>query len=196
VWTGSQMIVWGGVNDTTNYADGGCYKPSANAWTAVPSTGAPTGRGSHSAVWTGTEMIVWGGYNGDRFNNGGRYNPAGNCWTAVPSAGAPAARSLHTAVWTGSEMILFGGDGGSIGYLADTWSYSPYAPAVRISQSTGTSADIAWPVWHPTLRLCQTTNLAAGQWTTVTNATTQVGLENHVTVSPLSSGQFFRAEYP
>ena len=48
----------------------------------------------------------------------------------------------------------------------------------------------------PTLRLCQTTNLASGQWTTVTNAVTQVGAENHVTISPLSGGQFFRAEYP
>ncbi len=196
VWTGSQMIVWGGVNDTTNYADGGCYKPSVNAWTAVPSTGAPSARGSHSAVWTGTEMIVWGGYNGGSFNNGGRYNPAGNCWTAVPSAGAPAARSLHTAVWTGSEMILFGGDGGSLGCLADTWSYAPYAPAVRISPSGSTSAVVAWPVWYPTLRLCQTTDLGATTWTTVTNAVTQVGSEYHVTLSPLSANQFFRAEYP
>ena len=93
-------------------------------------------------------------------------------------------------------MIVFGGEKGSSGYLSDTWSYYPYAPAVRISRSSPTSADVAWPVWSTTLRLCQTTNLAAGQWTTVTNAVTQVGSENRVTVSPLSGGQFFRAEYP
>jgi hypothetical protein len=145
-------------------------------------------------------MIVWGGTDFSSqhsyyFNDGGRYNPAANSWTAVPTGGGPAARCYHTAVWTGSAMVLFGGQGDS-GYLSDTWSYYPYAPAVRITRSSPTSADVAWPVWSSTLRLCQTTNLAAGQWTTVTNAVTQVGSENHVTVSPLSGGQFFRAQYP
>ena len=92
-------------------------------------------------------------------------------------------------------MILFGGQGNS-GYLSDTWSYYPFAPAVRLTLSGPTSADVVWPVWHPTLRLCQTTNLAAGPWTTVTNDVTQVGSENRVTLSPLSGSQFFRAEYP
>ena len=108
---------------------------------------------------------------------------------------SPAPRLYHTAVWTGSEMILFGGSSGH-GLLSDPWSYYPYAPAVRITRSSPTSALVAWPVWSSTLRLCQTTNLASGQWTTVTNAATQVGLENRVTLSPLSGGQFFRAEYP
>ncbi len=120
--------------------------------------------------------------------------PIGDWWQGN-SGGAPAARMWHSAVWTSSEMILFGGHGNN-GALSDTWSYYPYAPAVRISQSSPASAEVAWPVWHPTLRLCQTTNFAVGQWTTVTNAVTRVGSENHLTVSPLSGGQFFRAEYP
>jgi hypothetical protein len=113
----------------------------------------------------------------------------------MPIASAPAGRQTFTAVWTGSEMIVFGGYG-SGGYLSDPWSYYPYAPAVGISRSNPNSADVAWPVWSSALRLCQTTNLAAGQWTTVTNAATHVGLENRVTISPLSGGQFFRAQYP
>jgi hypothetical protein len=142
-------------------------------------------------------MIVWGGRgNYPYWNDGGRYSPAANGWTGVPTNGAPAARFWHTAVWTGSTMIIFGGfaDGGSC--LSDTWSYYPYAPAVRISRSGSTGAEVAWPVWYPTLRLCQTTNLTAGQWTTVTNAATQIGSENRVTLSPLTGQQFFRAEYP
>jgi N-acetylneuraminic acid mutarotase len=201
VWTGSEMIVWGGVaSGSTYFNDGGRYNPVTDSWTTLPTTGAPAGRSLHTAVWTGSEMIVWGGssWNGSvtsYLNDGGRYSPAGNNWAAMPIAGAPAGRQTFTAVWTGSEMIVFGGYG-SGGYLSDPWSYYPYAPAVRISRSSPTSAGVAWPVWSSTLRLCQTTNLAAGQWTTVTNAATQVGLENHVTVSPLSGGQFFRAEYP
>ena len=128
-------------------------------------------------------------------NDGGRYNPAANSWTPIPTDGAPNPRYEHTAVSTGSEMIVFGGIGNS-GYLSDTWSYYPYAPAVRLSQSGPGSANVAWPVWSSTLRLCQTTNLAAGPWTTVTNTVTEVGGENHVTISPLSGNQFFRAEYP
>jgi hypothetical protein len=132
-------------------------------------------------------------------NDGGRYNPAGNTWTAVPTNGAPVRRYGPTAVWTGNEMIIFGGGYGfdyDRDYLSDTGSYYPYGPAVRISWFSPTGADVAWPVWSSTLRLCQTTNLASGQWTTVTNAATQIGAENHVTVSPLSGRQFFRAEYP
>jgi len=200
VWTGGEMIIWGGSSSSTHSNDGGRYNPVTDSWTALPTTSAPLPRDWHTAVWTGSEMIVWGGssWNGSGYtylNDGGRYSPAGNNWAAMPSVGAPAGRQTFTAVWTGSEMIIFGGYGDS-GYMSDPWSYYPYAPAVRISQSGGASAEVAWPVWHPTLRLCQTSNLAAGQWTTVTNAVTQVGAENHVTVSPLSSGQFFRAVYP
>jgi hypothetical protein len=195
VWTGSEMIVWGGGSYNSYFGDGSRYSPTADIWTAIPANGAPAARSEHTAVWTGGEMIVWGGVGANFFNDGGCYNPAANIWTALPSAGAPPARGLHTAVWTGAVMIIFGG-GGNSGYLSDTLSYYPYAPAVRISRTSPTSADVAWPLWSSTLRLCQTTNLASGQWTTVTNAATQVGSENHVTVSPLSSGQFFRAVYP
>ena len=111
VWTGSEMIVWGGYSDIAPSNDGGRYNPVANSWTALPTTGAPAGRYYHTAVWTGSEMIVWGG-RGDTsryFNDGGRFSPAANSWTTVPTNGAPAARYGHTAVWTGSEMIAWGG---------------------------------------------------------------------------------------
>ena len=112
VWTGSEMIVWGGFNGSP-LTDGGRYNPAANSWTAVSTTRAPSARFQHTAVWTGSEMIVWGGYGGGNLNDGGRYNPAGNSWTATGGLGPPAARYLHTAVWTGSEMIIWGGTNGS-----------------------------------------------------------------------------------
>ena len=58
VWTGSEMIVWGG-NYATN--TGGRYNPSTDSWTATSLTNAPSARADHTAVWTGSEMIVWGG---------------------------------------------------------------------------------------------------------------------------------------
>jgi hypothetical protein len=109
VWTGSEMIVWGGEDVSGFPAGGGKYNPVTDSWTATSTTGAPSGRFFHTAVWTGSEMIVWGGGNGVALNTGGRYNPNTNSWTATSTANAPSARSAHTAVWTGSQMIVWGG---------------------------------------------------------------------------------------
>ena len=112
VWTGSKMIVWGGDDGATVFANtGGQYDPVGFSWTATATTGAPTGREHHTAVWTDTRMIVWGGFDGENaVNTGGHYDPA-NSWTATTTTGAPAARELHTAVWTGTKMIIWGGAG-------------------------------------------------------------------------------------
>src|SRR4051794_17202267 len=60
VWTGTEMIVWGGaVSGSLN--TGGRYNPSTNSWTPTSTTNAPSPRSNHTAVWTGDEMIVWGG---------------------------------------------------------------------------------------------------------------------------------------
>src|SRR5438093_6733188 len=109
VWTGSEMIVWGGEFPASN--TGGGYNPSTDSWTATSTTNAPSARYDHTAVWTGSGMIVWGGLGGG--NTGGRYNPSTDSWTTTSTTSAPTARQGHTAMWTGSEMTLWGGfDGG------------------------------------------------------------------------------------
>lgn len=60
VWTGTQMVVWGG-GDNDPYSDGARYNPAGNSWTAMSTVARPTARAGHVAVWTGTEMILWGG---------------------------------------------------------------------------------------------------------------------------------------
>src|SRR5438874_1174517 len=106
VWTGSEMIVWGG-EATSGYLNSGSrYNPTTDSWTATSTSGVPAARSQHTAVWTGNEMIVWGGV-GDGatyVNTGGRYNPSTNTWTALSTTNAPAGRFRHTAVWTGTEM--------------------------------------------------------------------------------------------
>jgi len=113
VWTGSEMIIWGG-EDSLNYLNtGGRYNPSTNSWTATTTTNAPSPRDMHTTVWIGSEMIVWGGYfydgNSHYLNTGGRYDPSTDIWTAAGTTYPPSARRQHTAVWTGSEMIVWGG---------------------------------------------------------------------------------------
>jgi hypothetical protein len=78
VWTGSEMIVWGGVDNAGDRVkSGGRYNPSTDSWIATTTIGAPDGRSSHTAVWSGTEMIVWGGFDSSSgsLNTGGRYSP-------------------------------------------------------------------------------------------------------------------------
>ena len=78
VWTGSEMIIWGGeIYPIAVYGTGGRYNPSTDTWTGTSMTGAPTPRALHAAVWTGSEMIVWGGLdqNGFDLNTGARYDP-------------------------------------------------------------------------------------------------------------------------
>ena len=42
VWTGSEMIVWGGYNARYLFNTGGRYNPSTDSWTATSTTNAPT----------------------------------------------------------------------------------------------------------------------------------------------------------
>jgi N-acetylneuraminic acid mutarotase len=109
VWTGTEMIVWGGIGAAV-YANGARYNPVANTWTPTAAVPSNLARYGHSAVWTGNQMIMWGGTNGSAyFNNGARYLPTQDRWRAISRTGAPSARAFHSAVWTGTEMIVWGG---------------------------------------------------------------------------------------
>ena len=127
VWTGAEMIVWGGMSSVGNYPErGGRYDPATDTWTLVSQVGEPGLRAEHTAVWTGTEMVVWGGFGEDSGNTGGRYDPLTDAWRPTTTAGAPSARSSHVAVWTGGEMIVWGGfpnvsTGGRYDPVSDSW---------------------------------------------------------------------------
>jgi Galactose oxidase, central domain len=147
VWTGSEMIIWGGA-DPFVMNTGARYNPDTDSWVATTMTNAPAARGLHTAVWTGTEMIVWGG-GGVGFvasNTGGRYNPIADSWTATSTTDAPIPRYAQTAVWTGSEMIVWGGNngnglpsntGGKYNPGTDSWiaTSTTNAPAARVSHT-------------------------------------------------------------
>ncbi|MBI4566235.1 MAG: hypothetical protein HY716_16240 [Planctomycetes bacterium] len=87
VWTGSEMIVWGGWNYAVVgfFNTGGLYAP--DTWLGSTETsGAPTARETHAAVWTGTQMIIWGGDDSSgSVNTGGIYQPP------IPAVGSYVA---------------------------------------------------------------------------------------------------------
>lgn len=132
VWTGSEMIVWGGFNAGPYEPTGGRYDPAKDSWSETDYLFAPTGRIRHTAIWTGREMIIWGGECANpapQCNDGGSYDPTSNTWTPVTtSPRAPTWRMNHSAVWTGKEMIVcYGGDGTGV-CRNDVWLCTPPRP--------------------------------------------------------------------
>ena len=117
VWTGSEMIVWGGSETVDAYdtskASGGIYDPPFDSWTPTSEVNAPQARMLHWAFWTGDRMLVWGGTPDicTDLGSGGLYDPVMDTWTATTSTGGAAPRDLMsgTAVWTGTQMIVWGG---------------------------------------------------------------------------------------
>jgi hypothetical protein len=160
VWTGSEMIVWGGTSGEGVFYGGSLYDPATDSWTAMTTTNHPDARADHTAVWDGSRMIVWGGWNGTLLATGGSYNPSTNSWTDTDTADAPAGRRYHTAVIDNSgDMLVWGGWDGS-NYLggaceiydrsSDDWSTgnSAGAPSARMDHgAVFMTADNKMMVW-------------------------------------------------
>lgn len=110
VWTGDEMIVWGGCCERrgAEFGDGAAYDPVADTWRRLPP--APIeARRDHTAVWTGRHMLVWGGTVFEQaFADGAIYSPVRDRWSQLPDAPVEP-RSSHSAVWAGAQMIVWGG---------------------------------------------------------------------------------------
>lgn len=196
VWTGTQMIIWGGQSSSANPAMAGRYTPGTNTWQTVSSIPGdpmlPTG--NSSLVWSGTEMILWGGGDGPSVSNAGyRYNPTTDTWATMTTTGAPEARSHHVAAWIGSEMVIWGGrsasgpgmsfysNGGRYNPTSNTWTSiaDTSAPASRHKMSaTPTSTHLlVWGGLQATemssnikfLKYGGSLNPSTGTWTQLSN---------------------------
>jgi hypothetical protein len=137
VWTGTEMIVWGGTaydpvtGDATPFGDGAAFNLANGTWRIIAP--APlAAREQFPAVWTGTEMVVWGGQvvehadvEGVPIHDGAAYNPTTDSWRMLPAAplgsGTPQGR-IVTLVWTGTEVVLSGGSvTAAYDPATDTW---------------------------------------------------------------------------
>ena len=113
VWTGTEMIVWGGQGQRDGALDdGAAYNPSNRTWRTIAP--APISRRAPAtAVWTGTEMIVWGDQDGSGSGGAGRdgatYDPATDSWRRIAFAPVEST-DAHWGIWTGDEMLVAGYD--------------------------------------------------------------------------------------
>ena len=103
VWTGGEMIVWGGGGSASTLRDvGAAYDVVAGTWR--PIAPAPPGlarRMWHTATWTGTSMLVWGGYVEDAATAapGAEYVPGEDRWSLLGRAGAETIELSTAGDW-------------------------------------------------------------------------------------------------
>jgi hypothetical protein len=131
VWTGSDMLIWGGDGPDGQLDDGAAYDPRQDTWRMLPQ--APlTPRNAPAAVWTGDEMLLWGGASsGGGSSDGAAYDPTGNRWRPIPDAPFQSA-GRPVGVWTGREMIVLAGfnssEAGAYNPETDQWRTLPELP--------------------------------------------------------------------
>jgi hypothetical protein len=149
VWTGKEMIVWGGYSNTT-HGDGAAYDPGTRTWTKL-AAGPLTASDLPVTVWTGKDMLIFGGSGtSGAYSDGAAYDPATNTWRKL----APIPRSLggnltgsgSYAVWTGKVMLAWGFFGHGGGAHGDgSLAAATYDPATN-SWTTGTVAPAQAPL--------------------------------------------------
>jgi N-acetylneuraminic acid mutarotase len=117
VWTGTELVVWGGCDALIRecddfgqgiFTDGIAYDPAADRWRELaPSPLAP---GVHpKGVWTGSEVLIYAGTaSPDNGPTAAAYDPAADPWREVPDP-PMAPRRYASAAWTGQHFVLWGG---------------------------------------------------------------------------------------
>lgn len=165
VWTGTEVLIWGGLPGPTalddhrvsDGSDGAAYVPATGNWRLLPP--APlAGRFAHIAAWTGHEMLVWGGVSTPDGRiarpDGAAYDPVTNTWRRITPS--PIHRTgTSVGVWTGSRWVVVDGladDGGRAIDLeaaaydpaADAWTTLPglHLPAAVSASITWTGSDV------------------------------------------------------
>jgi N-acetylneuraminic acid mutarotase len=115
VWTGREMIDWGGGCCGDASSAGGAYRPTTNTWRKLSrSPLAPSQQ--PIGAWTGRELIVLvSGVDPDgkpypaSLARAAAYSPASNTWRRI--APLPTRRQGAIAVWDGHELLVVGGAG-------------------------------------------------------------------------------------
>lgn len=77
VWTGTRMLVVGGVGDETTTR---AYDPEANRWTRLPDAPFPVHTDFSGWAWVGSELAVWTPREGFA-----TFDPTANAWRLQPA---------------------------------------------------------------------------------------------------------------
>ena len=107
VWTGTELVVWGGDRGNTQFADGASYNPATRAWTRLPP--APlSARAGSVATWVDGYVVIWGAFSNParQLTDGARYDPNTRTWTRLPAVSAAPGYTSAQLVTVGSSAVL------------------------------------------------------------------------------------------
>ena len=112
VWTGEELIVWGGVDCNGGHCDGDLggrrYNPFTDTWKTMSHADSGTNPIVRiEAVWNGKEVFYFHPYWGSML----KYDPRSDSWS---NAKAPDFLWNWPFVWTGEEIIVAGGFTGPV----------------------------------------------------------------------------------
>jgi N-acetylneuraminic acid mutarotase len=115
VWTGSELLVWGGYEftgsgDEDPAGDGFVFHGATRTWGVLPHSPL-AGRSDAASAWTGEELLIWGGFDGGfrdvpYFDDGAAFDPVTGTWRMLPAP--PIGPRTPFSVWTGRELIVWG----------------------------------------------------------------------------------------
>lgn len=150
VWTGQELIVWGGSVYSWDCCfigttSGAAYNPETGRWRLL--SDSPLGsRNPGVGVWTGTEMIIGG--NGDQTDGDATwaaYDPVSDSWRRLPDPPVRAG-NVYGGVWTGSELI-FAQDVGDEVHQSRLYALDPATDTWRELTAPGQSLYQTASVW-------------------------------------------------
>ncbi len=109
VWTGSTVIVYGGVDASGNNTqrDAAAYDPLKKTWTSLGSSA--TRRAQSFGVWDGTRAVFWGGISANNGALAGSDRLEAGRWSAATNSGDPGALSGPALAFNGAALYLDGG---------------------------------------------------------------------------------------
>ncbi|MFI5297436.1 MAG: hypothetical protein ACHREM_05005 [Polyangiales bacterium] len=200
LWTGTQLVVWGGSDSSGWPTTGAVYTPATDTWSTIATTGAPAGREFFNAAWTGSKLLVYGGSRGTTYEpTSALYDPVANTWSALPSG---PEITFFSGEWTGTTYVAAGVathsaagpffDGSIFDSATGAWSDLPSSfDRTSVSTSVWTGKQVI--VWggcydyNLSTTLCTTAenkgrlfNPSTGTWNTITAPLS--GRWNHVAV--------------
>jgi hypothetical protein len=149
VWTGDEMIVWGGCDTEqcqTRFSDGAAFHLGTKEWRMIAESPLD-GLWNLPAVWTGTEMLIVRGL------SAAAYSPDSDSWRLLPDApfqvsfrrpDGSGGQDYVGAVWANNRYVIWQPGSDEVAAYepeSDTWVDLP---------STGLDVDLGVLRWNGT----------------------------------------------
>lgn len=164
-WTGSDLFVWGGLeqsNDGDSHpsATGALFSPSRNNWRVVED-GPLKARSGPTLLPFGSGVAVWGGIDpvdGSYIADGAVYDPGADTWNPMPAFPLQDVRAADVIGSSTDLFVVVEANTPALFHLvsgADAWVREddpPAFPPVDLSRATWTGSGFVW-LLYPTAGL-------------------------------------------